>query len=109
MTTVYIVLGILLGVPLYLMLNWVFLGISCVIGILISKIMPGEKFKYMGMNTEWVEKLFGWFVFLATLILLVTSIFCRLAWALYHLLRIWFKLIKRIWWNFDNIENTEEK
>ncbi len=97
MNVLCIILGILLGIPLYLLLNYFFVGLAKEIIKVCSWILPGEGIAYQDMGMKTVEKVLGWLVFVAALLALAIAILSRLIWIIYQIFRAWVKLVKKIW------------
>lgn len=97
MNVLYISLGVILGIPLYLVLNWIFTGAANLIIMLCIKIFPGKGLEYQGLDMDVVDKIFGWLTFVLSLFFLAIVIFCRLMWIIYWLFRAWFRIVRKAW------------
>lgn len=106
MTIFYIILGILVGVPVYLLLNTVlalfsrpFAAIAaCLMGGSFRdeiKAVPGRSMVEAFGRT--VSNLLGWMMFMAIVCVLVVLLIYRFCWLVYQFFRLWWNIVKFFW------------
>lgn len=125
MTVPYIILGIIIGVPVYILVNiilaWIgrfFVGLS---RFLLSGSLKDAKeefiseiraergsMSYVLADPRWVTNIFGWFLFLGFAGIFAAGLIYRLFWLIwvilveifkliYGLLKLWLRIIKSCW------------
>lgn len=119
MTVLYIILGIIIGVPAYLLLNTVLMLINRLFTAVVISLCP-DVFRGSAMNEikggdESVAadlrksgKIIGWLVLLALLVILIIALIYRLLWLVYRVFRAWFRVIK-LCWNLGSKPKTKTK
>lgn len=120
MTVLYIILGIIIGVPAYLLLNTVLVLLARPFAGMIAYLWPnavaGSSFMNEIKGGDWsladsvrkFAKFLGGFILLAVLILLIVGLICRLFWLVYQIFRVWFKFVKSCW-NLGSKTKTKAK
>lgn len=107
MTIFYIILGILVGVPAYLLLNTIlglivrpFIALCVLLWDLADSSFMNEIKGGPGSLAETFRteiKVVGWAVLAVFLVAFVVSVIGRLFWLVYRGFRAWLKLVKFCW------------
>jgi len=121
MTVLYIILGIIIGLPVYLLLNTFLALLARPFVAVFVCLWPWPKMVNSSFTNEIKSgndsfadcfgrsaKVVGGFVFLVALMLFTVSLICRFLWLVYHFFRFWFKIIIiKICWNLGNKAKTK--
>ena len=105
MLVLYIILGVVVGVPLYLLVNiflaWIGYHISVVVKVFMPSLLSNSSNAGVGsipIDEEGImDRIFGWGLLIAVLIFLFISIAYRILWLVYQIFKIWLKLIRSCW------------
>ena len=110
MTVLYIILGIIVGVPVYLLLNTLlalfarpftamseYLWPGIVYYTFITNEFENDDGSFIGIFGRATNKIFGWLVLIAALSLFILSLIYRFFWLVYRGFRVWCKLVKSCW------------
>lgn len=108
MIVLYIILGIIIGVPAYLLLNTVLMLVGRLFAAMFEVLVPpltissfqneikgGPDSFAVGFG-KW-DKVFGWLFFLCIVIAFALGLIWRFSWLAYRVFRAWFKIIKFCW------------
>ena len=108
MTALYIVLGIIFGVPAYILLNTLLALLARPFAAMIVCLWPnvmGSSFmneikggdESLADGCGQLAKVFGWFMLAGVLIVLVVALICRFFWLVDQMIRSWFEFVKSCW------------
>jgi len=118
MTVLYIILGIIIGVPVYLLLNTLlallarpFMAVSACFYPIMGTSFMNEIKSGDGSLMDFYRNFFalaGWFIFIMMLCFFITSLIYGFLWLVYHFFRFWFKIIIiKICWNLGRKTKTK--
>lgn len=94
MTVLYIIIGIIFGVPVYLLLNTVLMLISRLFVAMTIFIWPYDDTSgEIGKSS----KILGWLYFILTVLCFVIALVGRFIWLVYQVFRSWFEFVKFCW------------